>query len=40
VACSRTGRNYIGFELDERYHAIALQRIADTVDEMLEAADA
>lgn len=28
VACIRTGRNYIGFELDERYHAIALQRIA------------
>lgn len=28
VACIRTGRNYIGFELDERYHAIALDRIA------------
>ena len=37
VACLRTGRNYIGFELDTRYHAIAQQRIADTVDEMLEA---
>ena len=36
VACLRTGRNYIGFELDERYHAIAMQRIADTVDELLE----
>jgi site-specific DNA-methyltransferase (adenine-specific) len=35
VACLRTGRNFIGFELDERYHAIAQQRIADTVDEML-----
>ena len=29
VACLRTGRNYIGFELDEKYHAIATQRIAD-----------
>ena len=29
VACLRTGRNYIGFELDERYHAIAMQRIAE-----------
>lgn len=28
VACMRTGRNYIGFELSERYHAIAMQRIA------------
>lgn len=28
VACIRTGRNFIGFELDERYHAIAMQRIA------------
>ena len=36
VACLRTGRNYIGFELDEGYHAIAQQRIADTIDEMLE----
>ena len=36
VACLKTGRNYIGFELDERYHAIAMQRIADTVDELLE----
>lgn len=36
VACLRTGRNYIGFELDERYHAIAQQRIAETVDAMLE----
>ena len=35
VACLRTGRNYIGFELDEGYHAIAQQRIADTIDEML-----
>lgn len=35
VACLRTGRSFIGFELDERYHAIAQQRIADTVDELL-----
>lgn len=36
VACLRTGRHYIGFELDGKYHAIAQQRIADTVDAMLE----
>ena len=36
VACLKTGRNYIGFELDEQYHAIAMQRIADTVDALLE----
>ena len=35
VACIKTGRNYIGFELDEGYHAIAQKRIADAVDEML-----
>lgn len=34
VACIRTGRNYIGFELDEKYHAIALQRIEAEVDQM------
>lgn len=28
VACVRTGRNYIGFELGKEYHEIALQRIA------------
>jgi site-specific DNA-methyltransferase (adenine-specific) len=28
VACVRTGRQYIGFELDENYHRIALERIA------------
>lgn len=27
VACIRTGRNYIGFEIDEGYHAIALERV-------------
>jgi site-specific DNA-methyltransferase (adenine-specific) len=37
VACLKTGRNYIGFELDEKYHAIAQQRIADTVDELMDA---
>lgn len=35
VACLKTGRNYIGFELDEGYHAIATQRIAETIDEIL-----
>lgn len=35
IACIRAGRNFIGFELDEMYHAIAQQRIADTVDELL-----
>lgn len=28
VACIRTGRNYIGFELDEQYYTIATERIA------------
>jgi site-specific DNA-methyltransferase (adenine-specific) len=37
VACVKTGRNFIGFELDEGYHAIALQRIAETIDELLNA---
>lgn len=36
VACLKTGRNFIGFELDEGYHAIAQQRIADTVDSLLD----
>lgn len=35
VACIKTGRNYIGFELDEGYHAIAQQRIADTTAELV-----
>lgn len=35
VACLRTGRNYIGFEQDLKYHAIAMQRVADTVDEIM-----
>lgn len=28
VACIKTGRSYIGFELNETYHAIAQQRVA------------
>lgn len=28
LAAMRTGRHYIGFELDEKYHAIAMERIA------------
>lgn len=39
VACLRTGRNFIGFELDEKYHAIAQGRIAAEVDRLLEAED-
>lgn len=35
VACIKTGRNYIGFELSPEYHVTAQQRIADTIDEML-----
>lgn len=35
VACIKTGRNYIGFELDEGYHAIAQRRIAEAIDEIL-----
>lgn len=36
VACLRTGRSFVGFELDEKYHAIAQQRIAEEVDRLLE----
>lgn len=35
VACIKTGRNYIGFEIDEGYHAIAEQRVAEALDQML-----
>lgn len=35
VACLRTGRNYIGFEIDEGYHALAQTRIAETIDELM-----
>jgi len=27
VACIRSGRNYIGFELDEEYYTVAEKRI-------------
>lgn len=40
VACLKTGRNFIGFELSPEYHAISQQRIADTLDEILEEAEA
>lgn len=33
VACIKTGRRFIGFELSEEYHAIAQQRIADALAE-------
>lgn len=33
VACVKTRRNYIGFELDEKYHAIAQERIAKAISE-------
>ena len=36
VAAIRTGRNFIGFELDEKYHAIALERVAAEIDNLLE----
>lgn len=40
VASLRTGRNYVGFELSAEYCQIAEQRIADTLDEMLEEVEA
>jgi len=40
VACMRTGRNFIGFELNERYHAIATNRVAEEVDRLLAAEEA
>ena len=33
IACINTGRNYIGFELDETYHAKSLERIKKHVTE-------
>lgn len=39
VACVKTGRSFIGFELDEGYHAIALQRIAEAQAEVLQEED-
>lgn len=32
VACIHTGRNYIGFELDEKHHTIAKERIRAEAD--------
>ena len=32
VACVHTGRNFIGCEIDPKYHAIALRRIAEAMD--------
>ena len=29
IACLNTGRNYIGFELDEKYHSSANKRIEE-----------
>lgn len=37
-SCLRSGRHYIGFEMNPEYHAIATQRISETIDEMLEEA--
>lgn len=34
IACIRTGRNYIGFEIDEEYYKIAEQRIRDELKEI------
>lgn len=34
IACIRTGRNYIGFELDKEYHKIAEQRVREEVQEI------
>lgn len=36
IACLRTGRNYLGFELNERYFEIAQNRIAEEVDKLLD----
>lgn len=33
VACINTNRNFIGFELDPEYHAIAEKRIQDAINE-------
>lgn len=40
VACMRTGRNFIGFELDKHYHAVALERTAEEADRLLEEEEA
>lgn len=33
IACINTNRNYIGFELDSEYHAIAEKRVHDALNE-------
>ena len=38
-ACLRSGRNYIGYEMNPEHYATAQQRIAETVDELLMAED-
>jgi site-specific DNA-methyltransferase (adenine-specific) len=35
IACLRTGRNFIGIEIDPRYYATACERMAREVDGML-----
>ena len=35
-ACVRTGHNFIGFELDEKYHALATTGVANELDAILE----
>lgn len=37
VAALRTGRKFIGFELDERYHAIAQRRVAEELERLMTA---
>lgn len=34
-SCLRTGRKYIGFEMNPKYHTIAQKRVADTIDELM-----
>lgn len=38
VACIKTGRHYIGWEIDEPRWRICQDRVAETIDEMLEEA--
>ena len=34
IACIRLGRNFVGWERDPRYHAIALRRLAGTREQL------
>lgn len=36
VACIQTGRNFIGFEQEEKYHQIAMGRIGAALDSLLD----